>query len=231
MIDDIDLHLLVLELQEYNSSFRVMSDMEWGWVIRGHLLQNCKMGEVEYLVDVEIDIHVSINFPIDVPRVFEVTEYSNPKFHKLKDGDLCLGTEFECQISVGEHPDLVNFFKHLVLPYYYSYHYFREHGTMPYGDRSHEHGPLEFLREFLGVTSLRQLKSLLSLTLIKSFNSRSACPCGNGKVLQNCHLNQVHKLKKFLSDQQLRKCIAILDDYEVKFNLFLTSKKAILSTN
>lgn len=225
MLDKLDLDLLVVELQEVYPSFRVHSSTEQGWVIRGHLLDHGRYNEHTYLVDVEIDIHITSAFPKSVPRVNEVIEYTGPDFHKLKDNALCLGSDLECQIVVGEHPDLVSFIKKLVLPYYFSYHYFQEYGKMPYGERSHIHGQLEFLQEFFGEKDPNRIKKLFDYVLSQKIDRlKDNCACGSGRKLVECHLQAISKIKAYLSERQILDAINLLVSYDQKIKGFLSAR-------
>ena len=74
----------------------------------------------------EIEIAVPERFPKWIPSVRETGGQIPPRFHKLDDGSLCLGSPTRLLLVISESPSISAFVEQCVVPYLYAYSYFRK---------------------------------------------------------------------------------------------------------
>lgn len=111
-----------------------------------------------------------------------------------------------------QDPRLLTFINDQVVPFLFSFCYFTDHGTMPYGELAHG-GPgiIDYYKGFFNVTALSAILRLLKILTDDSYRGHLPCPCGSGINLRRCHGKQLLKLMQIQSQEQyLIDCFTIL---------------------
>ena len=136
----------------------------------------------------QIKITIPSDYPDSVPLVKETAGAIAAAFgHFLDTGDLCLAAPVELVRVFSRDRTLHSFIKQLLVPYLFSYTYYREHGQLPHGELSHGlAGLLEYYMEFFNTDPITVMK-LLKLLADARVPPLMRCPCNNGRELQDCH--------------------------------------------
>lgn len=175
--------------------FRDHSGVLWvrgvvGFSIRhdSHIIEDCY----------NLEVRIPKDYPSSPPIVFE-TEAKIPKEfgHFMKMGDFCLGAPVEVRRKFAQHKNLLCFIDEQVIPYLFAYSYKRDHGAVPFGERSHGSlGLIEYYVEFFGSSGIAAMK-LLKCLADDTASPLMACPCGKGNKLKDCHGPKLDELRLF----------------------------------
>lgn len=160
-------------------------------LISGKIDVNCEHLD-EHIID-EYEVMITINnYPEKLPIIRETNKRISLKYgHVYKDGELCLATDDEIKLTLGENFTLNQWIDNFVIPYLFGYSYFEKYGVMPFGERSHgTKGIREFYKDFFKVDT--EEKAINFLNFIASFKTykykgHHICPCGSGKRIRDCH--------------------------------------------
>lgn len=135
-------------------------------------------------------IQVPLNFPRELPKVFEIggrirrASYN----HVSKDDSLCLGTPLRLLIILKEDPTLLGFVERCLIPYLYSI----SCGTFIFGEV--EHGPIGAITDYKDLFELKSLDQTKSVLQYLGMKEREAnkllCPCGCQRRLGKCSFNK-----------------------------------------
>lgn len=150
-----------------------------------------------------IKITVPADYPNSPPTVQETEKAITDNFHKfIKTGNLCLGAPVEVRRVFAQHKTLLGFVDLQIIPYLFSYSYFRDYGELPHGDLEHGMlGLLQYYKNFFGVDAIKVMK-LLKLLADDFAPPLMKCPCESGKVLMDCHEAKLNKLRPYYSPQE-----------------------------
>jgi hypothetical protein len=106
---------------------------------------------------------------------------------------------------------LLHYVHELVIPFLYRFFFLKENnGDKPWGELSHGgKGIVEHYEEYFDVSGKEKVKGLLDyLAEHKEIKGHPKCPCGSGKKIRDCHLNELRELNdvpkktiKYVSDQ------------------------------
>jgi len=146
-----------------------------------------------------VQIAIPPDYPESVPTAKETAEAIPADFHRfLKTGNLCLAAPVELMRVFAQNRSLLHFTNRLLIPYLFSYTYYREHGQLPHGELSHGLlGLLEYYREFFGVGVIKAMK-LLKLLADAFAPPLMPCPCDSSRTLQDCHGPKLDELRPLL---------------------------------
>ena len=146
-----------------------------------------------------VAITIPLNYPDSVPMVKETAEAIPADFHRFaKTGNLCLAAPVELLRVFAQDRRLSHFINRLLIPYLFSYTYYREHGQLPHGELSHGLlGLLEYYQEFFGVGPITAMK-FLKLLVDDYGPPLMPCLCGSGRYLRDCHGPKLDELRSLL---------------------------------
>ena len=139
-----------------------------------------------------IDIDLSA-FPPKVKEVGSKIRSSYP--HKSETGELCLEVPARIQLACVEG-DAFNFeiwVEGFLVPYFFTYEFYKRYGRYPFGERSHEEkGVLEYYAELFHLTSEQQTRMFLQqVSKMDNYRGHHLCPCGSNKKIRDCHKQEV----------------------------------------
>lgn len=151
----------------------------------------------------KIEIIIPTDYPDSPPTVRETGKTIPDDFHKFsKSGNLCLAAPVEVRRVFAKYKTLLSFINFQVIPYLFSYSYFKDYGELPYGDLAHGMiGLLNYYKDFFGVDAIRVMK-LLKLLADDRTPPLMKCPCDSGKALQDCHGQKLNELRLHYSHQE-----------------------------
>lgn len=169
-----------------------LSISENNMLISGRLNIDCEYLNEHIIDEYEIIIIIYDNYPERLPVIRETNKRIPLRYgHIYRDGELCLATDEEIKLTLGEDFTLNKWFDNFVMPYFFGYSYFEKYGVMPFGERSHgTKGIMEFYKDFFNVDSEEKAKNFLKFIYsFKSYKYKGhyMCPCGSGKRVRDCH--------------------------------------------
>jgi len=161
-------------------------------------------GEVGFCVDhsgctvadvYQLEIALPSAYPRVPPTVRETGGAIPDDYHRFLDGGrLCLGAPVEVRRAFAEHRTLLGFINRQVIPYLFSYSWFRSFGQLPYGELRHGiQGVLDYYAEHFEAGMLITLRLLKYLADFE-FPQDEQCPCGSHRALCLCHGRKVLEL-------------------------------------
>lgn len=178
----------------------------------GHIIQD------EY----KVAIAIPENYPESPPAVWETGEAIPKDFHRYKAGNLCLGAPVEVRRVFAQAKDLIGYINKQLIPYLFSYSYFRDFKVMPYGELPHDiAGIWVYYKDYFGVDKITALK-LLKLLADNFAPPLMKCPCNSGKSLQGCHGPKLDELRPHYTtkdfEYELRDMISLAKAAGIRFN-------------
>lgn len=195
--------------RKYPSLEYVQRDNECIFV--GEIVLNHVYNDVRMTGKFDIEIVVPRDFPLALPTVKELSNYIDDSYtHRYPNGYLCLASNLELKMYISKNHDISDFVDKYVIPYLYTYKYFKEYGIYPYGERSHgTMGDLEYLKDLFCVDNWKQVFDIIMFITKSTYRGHLLCPCGSGKRIRNCHGN----IFRNILDAGLREdCIKITEE-------------------
>jgi len=176
------------------------------------------MADVEACFD--IALLIPNNYPRKLPVVSETSNYLSKDYqHVNGNGTLCLASPIEMRKIFGNQPTLLGFADNLIVPYFYSYCYWKQHGQMPFGELPHSgEGVLEFYKKLFSTNDeLALIKGLFTLHK-NGYRGHNPCLCGSGIPIRKCHKNEVWELSQLAADNDdlIEELSCICDFYKQK---------------
>lgn len=179
----------------------------------------------------EIKVLFPINYPMDVPNVYE-TAGKIDSFHRNKatDGSLCLGVPSEIHQIFSTERTLKNFFDNLLIPFLYSHTYYEKYKKPPWGERDHGgKGIIQYYQEKLNTINIYGILDFLEISLQEKYRGHILCPCGSNKKLRNCHIDLLKEKssmdKKILKGELDQIYRHLLDESENKIEIEKLKKR------
>ena len=149
-----------------------------------------------------IKIVIPLEYPEELPAIYEAAGRIPKSFHTFNNGTLCLEVDTKMKLDFIDNPTLIFYVQHFVLNYFFQYSYYEKHGTLPFGERSHDKkGILSLYMEIFNVDDYNVAFEFLKILANKKSRGYQDCPCGSGKKLKECHGPMVLKLKNLHMDQ------------------------------
>lgn len=177
----------------------------------GNIILNHVYEDVRMTGNFEIELVVPRDFPLALPTVKELSDCIDTSYpHRYTNGCLCLASDLELKMHISKYHDISIFVDKYVIPYFYTYKYYKEYGIYPYGERSHGiMGNLEYLKDLFCVDNWKQVFDIIVFIIQSTYRGHLLCPCGSGKRIRNCH----GKILKDMMEAGLREdCIEIMEE-------------------
>lgn len=180
----------------------------------------------------EIEILIPEAFPKEPPSTNEIGGRIPSTFHHYDDGSLCLGTPLHIRMTFLQNPTLLGYVQDLVIPYLFSYCYWKKFRRMPFGELSHgRKGIMEYYRELFNLKSDLVVIKLLKIIAEDNYRGHHICPCGSGKIIRQCHGEIIRKIKIYQCQEDFIhdycRCILHLKKNVNKIPQSLISQKII----
>ncbi len=138
----------------------------------------------------EIEVCVPEAFPDELPTARETGGRVPRTYHTNPDGTLCLGSPTAQRLHLVERPTVLAFIQNCVIPYFYGFVYFENHGKLPLGELAH--GWKGIRQDYADLFGLKaETVAVVEMVRLASIKKRVAnkfpCPCGSGRRLGKCH--------------------------------------------
>lgn len=160
--------------------------------IIGDFIMNSSYENVCFCKTYPIDVDLS-DFPPKVKEVGNKIRSSYP--HRYDSGELCLEVPSRMKLICieGDKFDFEKWVNCFLVPYFFSYEFFKRYGRYPFGERSHgQSGILEYYTELFHLSSKQQTKGFLEQVIrMRSYRGHHLCPCGSGLKIRDCHKKEV----------------------------------------
>lgn len=107
-------------------------------------------------------------YPEIAPKVFDfyniIPKDKNNRFHINQDNSLCLTHPIKLYQFYNKNTKLKEFVEKLVIPFYYSFFYYKETQKMPYGEYSHGlQGHIEAVKEYFKLDENSDVEKIYSI--------------------------------------------------------------------
>jgi len=150
----------------------------------------------------QIKAGVTAGFPEEEPVVFEEGDRipRTAERHVFpKDGNCCLGVWEEWLLTAPDHR-FATFLTGPMHDYFVSQTYYEAQGAWPFGERSHgKLGVLEAYGDLLGLPpDEKTIAVYLRLLSRQTIKGHSLCPCGSGRRLRKCHVDELEHLRRMI---------------------------------
>ena len=165
---------------------------------------------VEGLETISDKFDIELTIPRDFPEVLPVAKETGGRIdsdydHLNSDRTMCLAVPVEQRRVFLEHPSLLGFVNHLVIPYLYGYCFWKKHGHHPFGEAAHgAEGILRYYMDTLGLTDEVTALAVISYLYERGYRGHHDCPCGSGLKVRNCHGPTLLFLHKTHSNQTIQ---------------------------
>jgi hypothetical protein len=174
----------------------VLEYKEGTWVIKGSLDFCATYEKIKIKESFQVEILISRKYPEILPIARETGGIIPRTFHRYEDDTLCLGAPSAIKIKFSEKPSLLGFVDNLLIPFLFSFSYWKENGVMPYGELSHGgKGLTEYYTNYFGVHSESVILAFLAMLALDKYRGHHDCPCGSGQIIRQCHGDALLKLK------------------------------------
>lgn len=144
-----------------------------------------------------LDFRIPPAFPRSIPTVRETAGRIPRDYHRLADGELCLGSPLRLLLTIAEHPTLIGFVERCVLPYLVRFTIYERTGNVPFGELAHgNRGLLDDYRQLLRARSDHACVRFMTLLgMKKRVANKLPCPCESGRRFGRCHHRQLNRLR------------------------------------
>ena len=172
------------------------------------------------LCQYDVEILIPEKYPVEIPKIKEISGKISNKFHTNKDGSLCLGTNLEVYHTFLKNRTLLGFVENLVEPYLYAHSYYQKYKEMPFGEFEHgTQGILQYYKNLFKIDDDIILLNMLFFISKYGFRGHHKCCCGSNKKFRDCH-GKILREKGF----DINKCKKIvMHDYLLCRKLILSS--------
>lgn len=160
-----------------------------------------------YILDIVIQVGTD-----ELPSVIDTHRQIRQDYHHYypNDGKLCLATDSQIRIRFIDGFNLVEWMSEFVEVYYFSYEYYERYGRFPFGERGHgSWGIMQTYQDFLIAKDEVETHKLMCFIKNHAYRGHNLCPCGSGKLLRNCHGNE---MLRFYKDVRIKKIM--IDDLD-----------------
>lgn len=198
---------------ELRLKHRSSQSVQW----KGRLYANLKYKDIEIATAPLIEVHISSEYPVLLPKVFDVEDRFEWE-HKYPDNSLCVATEFDLSIGLAGSASISDYFDKFLFPYFISYESWKRTGNPVFGERSHgAAGVYESLAAYfkVDVQHTTELKRLLSWAakmsrFIKLFKRQER------SIMQQRFALRIGQLRKsgIVGLKRVYKSLEMADEYE-----------------
>lgn len=162
----------------------------------------------------EIEMELPNRYPGREPRVFEIAGRipRKPERHINPYGDCCI-TVWENWLVVAQDHSFTSYINGPLNEYFLGQFWFEQKGEWPFGERSHgEKGLIEAYADALGIANKKEVIEYHLKLLSRDWpKGHWLCPCGSGKILRQCHRNDLWAMHERVPPSIARRMLRRLD--------------------
>lgn len=170
-------------------------------------------GKEEKIREYEIRIVLPDDYPVSVPRVFEIGGAIpwSADFHiNSDDGSACLFVQPERHEQWPLGSGMMKFLEGPVKAFFFSQAYHELSGLWPFGEWRHgDNGILQYYADRLNERRLNILIDLLETSLLPKIYRQWKCPCSSGKRTKYCHGDRILRIKSIIPPVDIKSAIGI----------------------
>ena len=194
------IHHHFAELQAKYPEFTLGQNLFGEWVVRGPICASAIYETTELLIDgVTIEIKLPIVYPDTHPVARETTGLTDG-FHTNDDGILCLGSPLAVKATFESCPTILGFMERLLIPFFFAFKYWKNHGEVPFGELSHGgKGILEYYMDIFDISVEENILGFLQILADDSYRGHLPCPCNSKLIIRRCHGEMLRNLAKLQS--------------------------------
>lgn len=179
--------------------------------------------DADKLVDrYDLEIALPSDYPASLPRVWEIGGRipRDPDRHVFSDvGCLCLGVPLALWMQLKGDFSLSTILDIPVRNFLIGNSLVERGEPWPHGDRSHgADGVLEFYGDLLGTSDPMTIAKFLLSLVNEKVRGHWSCPCGSGKIIRNCHREEVEGLRDVPREVVAETGCMILDEIKRAHN-------------
>ena len=180
----------IFELQAIHRGLKKTEEKKYEIALSGHLFFEAAPDGLASITDsFEIEMLIPNAYPDMLPRVKETGgKIDNHYEHVFTDGTLCLAVPVEIRRIFHQQPSLLGFVNKLVIPYFYGYCHWKEHGEHPFGEQKHGgEGIIQYYLEKLNLGDEVTALAFVCFLYEHGYRGHHDCPCGSGRRIRKCH--------------------------------------------
>lgn len=177
-----------------------------GYIFYGNLQLNHTYNNISLINNLYISMFVPYTFPNELPIVKDITKKIDNNFHKNNDEILCLACNIEIYYELKKNSDttICDFIEKFLIPYLYSYTYYKKYNKVPYGDRKHgSKGIIEFYIDYFNLNNDKEALNLLEYIALKKYRGHNLCPCGSKEKIRKCHGQKLRELLQIVGKDNI----------------------------
>lgn len=188
------------ELQAKYPELTLGQNLFGEWIVRGPIRASAIYETTELLIDgVTIEFILPIVYPDTHPVARETTGLTEG-FHTNDDGILCLGSPLAVKATFESCPTILGFMERLVIPFFFAFKYWKDHGEVPFGELSHGgKGILEYYLDLFEISAADKVIGLLRILVDDDYRGHLQCPCGSKAIIRKCHGDILRRISRLQS--------------------------------
>jgi len=186
------------------------------FIIHGVISFNAHYNSLESIEDwFEVEISIPADYPKSLPDIKELQGKVHSDYdHLNSDSSFCLASPLAIQQAFNLQPTLLGFAKNLVIPYLYSYCYWKKYKIYPFGERSHGlSGIAEHYLDIFETEATPELFKGLKRIAKHGYRGHHPCPCGSGKIIRKCHMQVVQEISHIDAKKVLETELILIQAY------------------
>ena len=200
---------IYLEIEKIKEKYNLTGfKQKNGYIFYGELILNHTYENITLKNSLYISMFVPFTFPTDLPIVRDITKKIESEFHKNKNDILCLACDAEIHYELKRNNSVTicDFIEKFLIPYLYSYTYYKKYNKIPYGQRSHGfQGVIEFYMDYFEINNTKIVLNILNQIVLNKYKGHNICPCGSGEKFRKCHANSIFNLLKIVGIDNIEK--------------------------
>lgn len=207
--------------------FKIIENTSKEFVMQGYLEFNLEYKGIILYKKLLLKIVVNKNYPISLPKVYDIENILLKTFHKNADGSLCLGTELELRKALFNDYSLKNWINQCLNPFIYSSLYFEKYKEPIFGEREHgTKGELNSIKDYLGLSTFRETYLFLNIILSRKYKrkifkrnnkiKKILCPLCDNKFFKCKHYLKLRELDLYFNNNLLKYLKELMQNYEME---------------
>lgn len=177
-----------------------------------------------------LKIVINNDYPISLPKVYDIENVLLKDFHKNSDGSLCLGTELEIRKELFHDFSLKNWIEKCLNPFVFSSLYFEKYRILIFGEREHGSiGEINSIKDFLEISSSRETYLFINFILFRKYRrkifknnskiKKYICPICNKKIFKCQHFSKLDKLNLFFNKKLMEYLKKMMFNFDVEVKI------------
>jgi hypothetical protein len=217
-------------------TFIIIDETKDKIILKGYLEFFLTHKDIKIYKKILLKIKFYKNYPIFLPKIYDIENILLNNFHKNPDGSLCLGTEIDIRRVLFKNNSLSEWIKKCVEPFIFSSVYFEKYGMLIFGEREHGViGEINSFKDFFNFLNFNETYLFLKFIFCrkyrrKIFKKKSKiyklkCPYCNNKFLSCPHLSRLKELNFYFNRNFLGYVKNMINEFESEMKTNVGYKK------